>query len=69
MDIPWDVINSLILLANSALGLYGVWMIRRTEKNTNSMKDALVASTAKASRAEGVVAGKQEEKDEQMAKG
>jgi len=39
-------------------------MARKTEKNTNSMKDALVASTAKAAKAE----GKQEERDEQRNK-
>lgn len=31
----------------------------QTEQNTNSMKDALVAATALASRAEGVTAGRE----------
>lgn len=33
---------------------YIAYLSRRTEKNTNGMKDQLVASTAKASHAEGV---------------
>jgi len=41
-----------------ALIAYNTYLTRRTEKNTNSMKDALVASTAKASHAEGLAEGK-----------
>lgn len=37
--------------------------IKKIEIATNSMKDALVASTAKASRAEGVEAGRLEERE------
>ena len=41
--------------------------ILRVEKATNSMKDALVAATAKASRAEGVVAGRAEDASNKAA--
>jgi len=42
----------------TAMGqLYNVWNIRRVERNTNSIKDALVASTARASHAEGLAEG------------
>ena len=42
----------------SLLVAYNTYLTRRTEINTNSMKDALVASTAKASHAEGLAEGK-----------
>ena len=37
--------------------------IGRLEKNTNSMQDALVALTAKSSKAEGVLQGRKEQSD------
>ena len=49
--------NTLGLVLVALINFYGAYMARKTEKNTNSMKDALVAATAKASRAEGVVEG------------
>ncbi len=48
----------------TAIGqVYNVWNIRRVERNTNSIKDALVASTAKASHAEGLAEGKAQRRD------
>lgn len=52
-----DTIVLLIVAIMNALTLY---YTHKTEKNTNSMKDALVASTAKASHAEGLAEGKAE---------
>lgn len=55
------------------LGLVTAYYSRRTEQNTNSMKDALVASTAKVSHAEGVIEGREieeksaERRDEKTA--
>ena len=68
--------NTLALLGVAAFNAVTAYLTWRThnialkqtdtiqllEKNTNSIKDALVASTAKASRAEGVAAGRMEEK-------
>lgn len=48
--------NTIGLIILAILQLIGYRDIKNIEKNTNSMKDALVASTAKASRAEGVEA-------------
>lgn len=42
------------------MGITGYYM-RKLEKNTNSMKDALVVATAQLNYAAGVVAGKEEE--------
>ena len=53
-------VNTVIWLVIAILQLYNTYLVRRTEKNTNSMKDALVASTDKASRAEGHAAGFEE---------
>lgn len=50
----------IMQLLNVTMQAFVLFYSRRTEKNTNSMKDALVASTAKASHAEGVVEGKAE---------
>ena len=52
--------NTIGLIFVALCNLYVAYISRKTEKNTNSMKDALVASTAKASKAE----GRQEERDE-----
>ena len=56
--------NLIILLLIAAMNAYTAYKTNKTEKNmaivekaTNSMKDALVASTAKASLAEGHAAG------------
>jgi len=56
-----QLLVGLALFGNMLLSVYTVWATRRTrnaigelEKNTNSIKDALIASTAKASFAEGV---------------
>lgn len=38
--------NTVALAAVALLNLYTAHVARRTEKNTNSMKDALVKSTA-----------------------
>ena len=57
-------VNLLILLIIAGLNAYTAVITRRSsstitllEKNTNSIKDALVASTARASLAEGTAAG------------
>lgn len=56
--------TTITLLAIAILNAYTAYVTYLTridmhlvEKNTNSMKDALVASTAKASLAEGTAAG------------
>jgi hypothetical protein len=56
-----SLLVGLALFGNMLLSVYTVWATRRThnaigelEKNTNSIKDALIATTAKASFAEGV---------------
>lgn len=56
-DIKPDTVVLLIVAAMNALTLY---YTRRTEKNTNSMKDALVASEKTASHAEGKEEGRAE---------
>ena len=53
--------NIILLMIIAGLNAYTAWQSRRTEKNTNSMKDALVAATAKASHAEGKAEGKAED--------
>ena len=57
-------INLIILMIIGALQAFQTYQSHKTsnnmgllEKNTNSLKDALVASTAKASLAEGTAAG------------
>ncbi len=64
-------INTVILLAAAALNAFTAYWSRKANKNiaviekaTNSMKDALVASTAKASLAEGTAIGRKEVTDE-----
>lgn len=67
---------SFLSLVVTTLGAFGVaWIalqhaklqrvVQTLEKNTNSMKDALVASVAKASKSEGVL---QEQQDEKVRK-
>lgn len=53
-----SIVNSLALVIIA-------YMTRRTEKNTNSMKDELVAITKKSSKAEGNLEGREELKQEQ----
>jgi len=52
------LLNTFMTCVVSLLVAYNTYLTRRTEINTNSMKDALVASTAKASHAEGLAEGK-----------
>ena len=61
--------NLILILMIAALNAFTAWTTMQSkktiielEKNTNSIKDALVASTAKASHAEGMAEGKAEEK-------
>lgn len=56
--------NLVIILLIAALNAFTAWTtmqskktIQELEKNTNSIKDALVAATAKTSRREGMDAG------------
>ena len=54
-----NVALAIIAVSNLLTGLFAYYTHRNMqilEKNTNSIKDALVASTAVASRAEGVAA-------------
>jgi hypothetical protein len=53
------LIHTIMTGLISLLVAYNTYLTRRTELNTNSMKDALVASTAKASHAEGLAEGKE----------
>ena len=57
-------VNTLMLLGIAALNAYSVYISHRVEKNTDGIKDALVASTAKASLAEGEAKGLQRGRDE-----
>ena len=63
VDINLNTVMILIVaLVNAYTALVTVRthdQIKTLEQNTNSIKDALVASTAKASRAEGVKAGEE----------
>jgi hypothetical protein len=70
-----NIISLLILLVIAALNTYTAIINKNTnktievlEKNTNSIKDALVASTAKASLAEGKAEGLQQGRDEKSNK-
>lgn len=49
----WIAIGAGFTALNSIVGFISIWYIRQVKHNTNSMKDALVASTAKASRGQG----------------
>jgi uncharacterized protein YpmB len=61
----WNLdVNTIVLLIVAVMNAITLYFTRRTEKNTNSMKDALVASTAKASLAEGEAKGLQQGRDE-----
>lgn len=59
-------LNTVLIFFVAMLNAYTAWTTARAhatiamlEKNTNSIKDELVKSTAKASRAEGVKAGEE----------
>lgn len=53
-------LNILGLIVLGLVQLINLYYTRRTEKNTNSMKDALVAQAGILGHAAGVVAGKAE---------
>ena len=59
--------NIAALAVVALINLYVAVVARRTEKNTNSMKDALVASTRKEAlfegHAEGLAAGRDEQRN------
>ncbi len=64
IDLSHVDVNLIILMIIGALQAYQSYTARKTgqnmsllERNTNSLKDALVASTAKASLAEGTASG------------
>ena len=66
-----NIISLLVLLGIAVLNTYTAILNKHTnstmnllEKNTNSIKDALVAATAKASLAEGTAAGLQQGRNE-----
>ena len=73
-----ELVVSLVPIANVAGAVLLAWIalkqaqlnkvITVLEKNTNSIKDALIVSTAKASHAEGVLQGKLEQKSESIQK-
>ena len=67
-----DTTTALILLAIAVINAFSAWQTSKTrssidllEKNTNSIKDALVAATAKGSLAEGKEIGRADAKAEQ----
>lgn len=64
MDQTWIIIGGIVI---AGLNAYTAWMTnetrnlaRKTEVNTNSMREQLVAATKIASHAEGVEAGRAE---------
>lgn len=66
-----STINLILILAVAVINLYTAVLTRNQrqvisllEKNTNSIKDALVASTAKASNAEGHAEGLEQGRNE-----
>lgn len=68
-------LNTIVLLVVALINAYVAIVTHRTgeqmnvlEKNTNSIKDALVASTAKASQAEGHAQGLAEGRGESKKK-
>ena len=61
-----NMITAALVYLNHRLQLKTGAQIDILERNTNSIKDALVASTAKASHAEGVLVGRQLENSEQQ---
>ncbi len=76
LDLSHIDINLVILMIIGALQAYQTYQSHKTgqnmsllEKNTNSLKDALVLSTAKASLAEGTAAGLVQGHSEGLAQG
>lgn len=60
---PSEIVQLVVALAvfgNTVVGLFTVYYTRRTEKNTNSMKDALVKTTGESEKAKGVIQGRHE---------
>lgn len=56
-------LQTLALLLIAVMNMVTLYYSRRTEKNTNSMKDALVEATAKLSHAEGKEEGRKLEEE------
>lgn len=55
----WNLdLNTIVLALVGAMTLINTYYTRRTEKNTNSMKDALVASTGQLAHAAGKEEGR-----------
>lgn len=52
-------LQTIVLLIVAAMNMITMYYTRKTEKNTNSMKDALVEATAKVSHAEGREEGRE----------
>lgn len=72
MQLDTNFLSLLIILVIAGLNLYTAIISRNTNKNmelveksTNSMKDALVAATAKASLAEGTAIGLKQGREEE----
>jgi len=65
----WIAIGSIAIAANSLVGLVTLWYSRQTERNSNSMKDALVETTKLHAHAlgklEGIAEQKVRQKDDQ----
>ena len=63
-----DTITRLIIAISVAYNIWQTWRVKKNvqiiEKATNSMKDALIESTAKASLAEGTAAGLEQGRNE-----
>jgi hypothetical protein len=53
-------LNTVLLLAVAGLNAYTAYISHRTEKNTNSMKDALVKTTGELAHATGLREGRDE---------
>jgi len=61
----WVAVGSIAIAMNSLVGLVTLWYSRRTERNTNSMKDALVEATKLRAHALGKLEGIAEQKNRQ----
>jgi hypothetical protein len=63
-----DSVTRLIIAVSVAYNIWQTWRVKKDvktiEKATNSMKDALIESTAKASLAEGTAAGLEQGRNE-----
>lgn len=57
-----QIVIPLILLLNTVISIFSAHQINRVEIATNSMKDALVKTTAESEHAKGVIEGKKERK-------